>query len=263
MFNPSNYHWTEDLCTEEGMNILKTTLLKEGISLTDRGSSIYRMQRMGNKKINYDLSLTLTLKDKEYRITEYTSLSTPEDIEDSLVKQVFLSSLKRMEEILLSTEKISTPVNSMPVTTVPSFSKASVAKTEKYLASFILRTSQERALDLLFSPDLVHAWSGGEISAKKDPLSFTHPALSFKDISVSKTTDGSNAPVTVTTIACLSAKETLFPLKFTFLPDLSDTIVTLSSSTAPANSSNVITSLFTSVYLSAIRGRTGVPFSVK
>lgn len=257
MFNPNdNYHWTEDLCTDKGVSIIKEYLMKKNINIEILNASIYRAQRMGKKKIRFDISAILIKDQKTYSILDYTSVSSADDISDSPVKSLFLEAVNVMRETLISTENVpATEKTVVSEVNIPLLKKSALAKTEVYKHTFTLRCPIDRAKEILFTMPLAQTWgfiSGVTVSASNDNiLSFTHPALSFKSVTEKKDSIHKNKYVFTSSAklpeyAPFSFTITLSPL----YPD--NTNITLSSQEVPVNESVKITSLFSSLYLSPI-----------
>ncbi|KAI5187738.1 hypothetical protein NEHOM01_2332 [Nematocida homosporus] len=272
MNDPSNYHWTEDLCTNEGLALLSADLAKQQIGLKDKNSAIYKKQRMGKQTISFDLTLDLLLPNTTHRITGYTSLSSPEDLDDFPQKSIFLSAIEHMKQTLLSTttstQPTSTPTSNSTSTHLNTThtqlltKTAKKATTEKYTQTFTLSTPIDHAIHLLFTPNLVSSWSAGQIQptpSTANSFTYTHPALIISQLTPPQLTTPTT-PVTITTTGQLHNLPS-FPLTITLTPVQTTTEISFSSPSIPIGTSNRLTALFTSLYFQPLHQAFRIPFT--
>ncbi|KAI5180007.1 hypothetical protein NEOKW01_0336 [Nematocida sp. AWRm80] len=192
MFNSDNYHWTEDTYSKEGMSILEEELSANNIKVKDSGSSIRVSQRMGNAIIRYDLSIELTNQENTHCvIEEYSEISTPEEIESTEFREVFIKALKTMSTKVLElyhrdqkikeTTSKKTPsidLSKISATYLPT-APMQISKTESYKKVFKINGPIEIIIKALTDPQTISFWSRGTILATENPLSLKHQTISL------------------------------------------------------------------------------------
>ncbi|KAI5173284.1 hypothetical protein NEFER03_2226 [Nematocida sp. LUAm3] len=248
MFNPSNYHWTEDLCTEEGIEKIKEHLKEESIGVEEIKGEVHRTQRMGDNRVRYDISCTLEKNGKKYQIEGFTSFSTEDEVEESPVKRPFLRSIEEMKKKILS----STSSSSLSKDSAFSIPQASgILRKEKRKVIIELNRPLEYIKHTLLEPSFVKQIGVG---VEEDPLSYVHKAISLKNILL---TDSTPSTCSFSALCSVSPYSEDF-LVFFSLNEVRSTQLTISSSSVPINAFDSFTEIFQRAFLLPM----GIPHAI-
>ncbi|OAG31403.1 hypothetical protein NEDG_01930 [Nematocida displodere] len=264
MFNADGYHWTEDNCTSEGVKILVREFKARKIEVSEiTRANVYIAQRMGSRRVGYDLALVLRKEGREHSL-HLTSLTAESEIEPEEVREETSAAIGQMKEGLLAAPSPGSAPNPGPDSASLKLKKAqptipqaplNVKKTEEYRQRFVAKTSAKTLLEVMFTPGLATGWSNGffQFTTKDGLVQCSSPALTLKDLSIT----GNE----VTALLSLPSHPGHFsPLTITLREKGGETEALFQAQGIRANTASLLTSTIEEVYCRSISRVMNIPF---